>query len=154
MIFFHNSIQKSRINLEKLNILNKYMKTLCRSSISRFFFSFSVVLTLLLLSLLPSVDIYFLFLGFTTSCHCLSSTFFFNTSSTANHSKILQHISPLRSLSIQTSFHSHISHPKAPSPSSFPPTPLQRFSGDYRRICCLLTYHTIPLVLSMRRTTQ
>ena len=126
------------------------MKTLCRTSISLQFLCCSYFVA----TLLPSVDIYFLFLRSSTSCHCLSSTFFFNTSSTANHSKILKHISPLRSLSIQTSFHSHISHPKAPSPSSFPPTPLQRFSGDFKRICCLLSYHTIPSRLNASSATS
>jgi hypothetical protein len=112
-------------------------------------FSSSVVLTLLLLcclvptftsssSPLPHLAIAFL------PCIVVSTLF---SSSDTNNSKLLQHISPLRSLSIQTSFHNHISYSKVPSPSSFSPT-------DFRRSCSLLSYHTIPLVLSIRRTTQ
>jgi len=49
------------------------MKTLCRTSISLQFLCCSYFVA----TLLPSVDIYFLVLRSSTSCHCLSSTFFF-----------------------------------------------------------------------------
>ena len=76
-----------------------------------------------------------------TSCHCLSSAYcYLNHISPPllpNHSNILQHI-PL-------------SYAKVLRPSSFPPTPLQRSFGDFRRRYCLHSLTTQCLLSSQSR---
>lgn len=151
MIFYSISIQKLKNKPREIEYIKRKHENSLPFFIVAILFSVSVVLALLLLCLVST----FTSSSPLTSYHCLSSTYCsFNTfsSSTPNRSKILQHISPLRSLLLErsnlTPLHYHILYSKVPSPS------MQRFSGDFRRSFCLFSYHTISLVLSMRLITH
>ena len=126
------------------------MKALFRSSISRFFFSDFV-------ASLSSVDIYFLF-----SAHILPLSFyhllFVNTFLLLLYYQPLKYIAKhlASEIFLNQNFFS-LSHFIFISPKSFIVSSNSIAiiaPWDFRRSCCLLSNHIIPLVLSMRLTTH